>query len=290
MYEMRTPTKAMPARLVAVYLLSASVAALIGCDSTDSDPPAVDGGIQWVRSAAEYKALSLQAYQAAAEDLQKFLDDKSWSALPDQENAEDLPVAIIADIDETTVSNVEFQATFARPFANHKLDSWNAANKATPVPGMLEFTRKARALDVEVFYVTNRPCEPKRGSDDPCPQKSVTLQDLREAGIETDATHVSLSNERPDWDREKVVRRNHIAKTHRVIMLFGDDLSDFVACARVSPKKPCTEAASTASRNKLTYDHSDYWGEGWYMMPNPMHGSWTSAVAIAPGASADADH
>jgi acid phosphatase len=59
-------------------------------------------------------------------------------------------------------------------------------------------------------------------------------------------------------------------------MLIGDDLSDFIPCVRSSPRKPCTERATIESRDKLAYEHSNYWGAGWFVLPNPMHGSWTS--------------
>ncbi len=56
--------------------------------------------------------------------------------------------------------------------------------------------------------------------------------------IETDAAHVMLSEEQ-GWTREKSTRREYVARTHRVIMLIGDDLADFIPCVRSSPKAPC---------------------------------------------------
>jgi acid phosphatase len=236
-----------------------------------------DLGIRWVRDSAEYRALSLQAYAAAAEDLPRLLDDKSWSALPQQADAQNLPPAIIFDVDETLVTNVLFQAELEPPFRNHKLDDWNAATKATPVPGAPEFVRLARASGVEVFYVTNRPCEPKDRVSDPCPQQAVTVEDLNEAGIPADASGVMMANEKPEWTQEKKTRRDLIAQDFRVLMLVGDDLGDFIPCTRTRPIAPCTEPATKTSRDELTNSARQYWGNGWYVLPNPMHGSWTSA-------------
>ena len=235
-----------------------------------------DRAVRWVRTSAEFNALSLQAFAAANEDLDKFLGDPAWSAMPQQINAAELPPAIITDVDETMVSNVEFQATFEPPFANYKLDDWNAATVATPLPGAVDFIARAQAAGVTVFFLTNRPCEPKVGVDDPCPQKAVTVQDLREAGFNADPAQVLLSHERAGWDREKLIRREHIAESYRIIMLLGDDLGDFIACTRHKPLAPCTQAASIASRDAEVEEHARYWGEGWYMLPNPMHGSWTT--------------
>jgi 5'-nucleotidase (lipoprotein e(P4) family) len=265
-------------RITARSLLAAALAvlSLTGCSPLGDDENTIDLGVQWVRSAAEYEALSLQAYGAATEDLQKFIDDTSWSALPGQIGAADLPVAIIADVDETMVSNVEFQVVLVQPFSNSVMNTWNDENTAKPIPGATEFVRMARDAGVEFFFVTNRPCEKKNGINDPCPQEGVTLQDLKEVGIEVDSDHLMLADENLGWDREKLSRREHIAKTHRVIMLLGDDLSDFIACSRKKLLHPCAEGASIASRQAATNEFSQYWGEGWYVLPNPMHGSWTS--------------
>lgn len=262
-------------------VLSISTALLLaGCSLTDDSASAperqVDGGILWVHSAAEFEALSLQAYRAATEDLDKFIADTSWSALPDQRDADELPMAIVADVDETIVSNVEFQMALEPPFVISDFYDWNDANKSRPIPGAAKFVTLAQQSGVEVFFVTNRPCEVTAGSADPCLQRQITLQDIVETGISTDLDHVMLSNERAEWDREKVVRRNHIAQTHRVIMLLGDDLGDFIPCTRRKALKPCTAGATVASRLADTKKYDHYWGEGWYVLPNPMHGSWTT--------------
>jgi 5'-nucleotidase (lipoprotein e(P4) family) len=274
-------------RLRELLVLTASLVTCISCAGTDEKAGTVatvstdedeepHGGVQWVLTAAEFEALCLQAYRAASDFLEASISDTDWSALPGQTDASELPPAIIFDIDETTVSNAEFQASYEPPFANSKLDDWSNVTIATALPGAVDFVRLAQAAGVELFFVTNRPCEPKAGVDHPCPQEQVTLQDLIEAGIETDADHVMLANERPEWDREKVVRRNLVAQTHRVIMLIGDDLGDFIQCARSSPRAPCTNSATIASRREATWNHRSYWGAGWFILPNPMHGSWTT--------------
>jgi len=257
-----------------LHLAGVMLSIVAGC--APAEDAEIDRGVHWVRTAAEFEALSLQAFSAAHADLDKFIADSSWSALPQQTDAAGLPLAIITDVDETMVSNVEFQATFVPPFANYKLDDWNAANVATPLPGAVNFIARAQNAGIEVFFVTNRPCEKKTGVDDPCPQEAVTIQDLVEAGFEADSEHVMLSNEHADWDREKLTRRDHIGASHRVIMLLGDDLGDFIECTRHKPLTPCTEAATIASRTAVTTDHARFWGEGWYVLPNPMHGSWTT--------------
>jgi acid phosphatase len=273
----RQRCKAMKTRIDLHRLLfSLACAGLGACASRPVASDRPDLGVLWVRDAAEYRALSLQAYRAASADLHRLIDDTAWSALPEQTAAEDLRPAIVFDVDETLVSNVDFQVAFEPPFSNKKLNDWTAASKARPVPGAADFIRKARAAGVEIFFVTNRPCEVEPDTVDPCPQQQVTIDDLVETGIPADAEHVMMAGEQPDWKDEKKVRRDLIAKNYRVIMLVGDDLGDFIPCVRARIHAPCMAAATRAGRLEQTDEHAAYWGNGWYIVPNPMHGSWTT--------------
>jgi 5'-nucleotidase (lipoprotein e(P4) family) len=260
------------------YLLLVTLSFLHACAATPSEPdPGRDGGLLWVKHSAEYRAMTEQVYADATSDLPDFVEDPAWSVIPGQDDATQLPVAVILDVDETVVSNIDFQLTFERPFENWKLDEWTRNTVATPIHGVKAFVDSARAAGVTVFFVTNRPCEPREGINDPCPQKQTTIEDIAEIGIETDADHVFLSEER-GWNREKSARRRHIAQTHRVVMLIGDDLGDFLPCVRKKPYAPCTAGASAADRMKMVEDNRHRWGNGWYILPNPMHGSWTPAL------------
>ncbi len=262
---------------IALVVSSLMVFGCAGTAPSEQSPaaPPVDLGQQWVKHAAEYRAITRQVYGRATAALPAFIEDPNWSALPQQEDAGDLPPAVILDVDETVVSNVDFQLSFEPPFANWKLEAWTSSTVATPIEGVREFVETARNLGVTVFFVTNRPCELKEGNPDPCPQRQTTIDDIAEVGIETDADHVFLSEER-GWTREKVTRRLFVAERYRVLMLVGDDYGDFIPCMRSSPRAPCTEAATAEDRLAALDEYADYWGNGWYILPNPMHGSWTS--------------
>ena len=237
--------------------------------------PENDLGILWVKHSAEYQAITMQVYQSAAADLPGFIADKNWSAMPGHPVDPNLPPAVVIDVDETVVSNVEFQLAFERPFTNRKMYDFFQEHDAIPVAGVVEFVAAARAAGVTPFFVTNRPCEPIEGKPGDCPQKDWTIKELRSIGIETDADHVLLADEQ-GWDRAKIGRREHIAENYRVIMLFGDDLGDFSPCVRRKLYGPCTEPATRASRQAIIDEHQHLWGNGWYILPGPMHGSWTS--------------
>ena len=275
--------------LFRTLILVASTLTLFACaittsgddSATGGDPtvgldPTKDLGILWVKHSAEYQAIATQVYRDATDDLPGFIEDKTWNVLTGYGDSSALPPAVILDVDETVVSNVNFQLTYERPFANHKLDTWAASTPALPIPGVKSFVDTARSLGVTVFFVTNRPCQPKAGTDDPCPQQLTTIEGIHEVGLAIDADHVMLSGEQPGWDREKLSRRELIAETHRVIMLIGDDFSDFAPCVRAEPHGACTTAATRESRAEASEKHQELWGNGWYILPNPMHGSWTS--------------
>jgi 5'-nucleotidase (lipoprotein e(P4) family) len=237
-----------------------------------------DMGLLWVKHAAEYEALSMQAYHQAERALSVFVADKDWTALPGQTDAGNLPPAIIFDVDETVLSGVDFQLSFERPITQTKLDNWYKEHAAQPVAGFTRFASAARAAGIELFFVTNRPCEQIDGVDDPCPYEETVLNAIQQTGIETDADHVMLAYENTGWDKEKLSRRELIARSYRVIMLFGDDLSDFIPCVRAKPAGSCTDTASPAGRDEKVRQYSGNWGNGWYILPNPMHGSWTSQL------------
>ena len=261
---------------VRLLLAAYATAFLFACTSEGNNSSGPDRAVLWARDSAEYDALAMQAYAAAADDLPRLIADTSWTALPGQRNYGELPPAVIFDVDETLTSGADFQETLVPPFVNSVFDEWNASHTATAVPGAVAFAKLARDQGVELFFVTNRPCEKKPDVSDPCPQQATTVQDINEAGIPADADHVMLANEQADWDREKVIRRQLIGQKYRIIMLFGDDLSDFIPCVRKKAHAPCTEAATAASRQRQVELYSSYWGSGWYVLPNPMHGSWTT--------------
>jgi len=59
-----------------------------------------------------------------------------------------------------------------------------------------------------------------------------------------------------------------VANDHRVLMLFGDDLNDFVPARGISIDE----------RTQLVEEHRDKWGFKWFVFPNPNYGSWERAL------------
>lgn len=270
-----------------IHLLILSLcASLPACTQTSlsKEPPLKEPqlGIAWVESASEYDALTLQAYQNATDHLDELIADTSSTALPGWTGKAGQPIAVILDVDETSVSNVEFQAEIDGNFSHEAFDYWQQNNPSRRIMGAPEFVQAARDKGITVFFITNRPCHERDFAPGPCPQQAITLEDLAEAGIETDAEHLMLVGEEPGWNREKRFRQELVARNHRVIMLLGDDLGDFLPCIRAKPIAPCPVATAQV-RDRMTLEHSEYWGTRWHILPNPMHGSWSSFISTDGG-------
>jgi len=269
-------------RKITPALMLTIMASLPACTQTslkiEHPPKESQLGIAWVDSAAEYDALTLQAYQSATRHLDELIADKHSTALPGQEGVAGLPTAVILDVDETSLSNVDFQIHIEGNFSHEAFDYWQQNNPARRIEGAPEFFRTAREKGVTVFFITNRPCHERDFAPGPCPQEAITLKNLAEAGIETDAEHLMLVGERPEWNREKRFRQELVARDYRVIMLIGDDLGDFLPCIRAKPVAPCPPS-NADDRTAMTLQYSEYWGVRWHILPNPMHGSWSSFIS-----------
>ena len=262
-----------------------------------SEPAFAAGGDRatlWIRNSSEFRAASETVYRAAGDALVRGLADAAWTAEPSQAgNFAALPPAVVMDIDETVLDNSEQQAamllegTCSDEFPR-AWDDWLAGRRAPAVPGAVDFIRAARGSTdadgraVRIFFVSNRECAPRAGSDGACPQHDDTLANLEAigAGSATLADDLMLKGERAEWDGEKLAQRREIARTHRIVLNVGDDLADFL---------PGVRRASVMDRDLARCAHSDYWGRRWFLVPNPMYGSWLAALGPDVDAAAAAE-
>ena len=219
--------------------------------------------VVWMQTSAEYYAAARQAYRAAEASLLRALADKSWTAALEQRRpVADLPPAVILDLDETVLDNGSFQARLTssgKTFNDELWQSWVGEGKAGLVPGAREFLLTAHAHGVAAFYVTNRVCDPKK-ADDP------TVKVLRAHLLPFQPERLLCKTETSD----KSPRRTLVAAGNRVLLLIGDDFNDFVSLtgAQATVEGRLTAAAGFAS----------YWGDRWFLIPNPTYGSWERAV------------
>lgn len=229
----------------------------------------------WYQTSAEFKASAIQTYQTAALQLPHAIADKNWTALPNQSsNYQQLPMAIIVDIDETILDNSPTAAQSVllnTGYDPKRWDRWVAMASAKAVPGAVSFVNKAETAGVKVLYISNRECEKRVGSNDSCPQKADTLRNLKAAGIaKIDASQIWLKSEQKGWGSEKENRRLLAAKDFRILMSIGDDFGDFLPDVKknITPEQ----------RSALVDKYQDYWGAKWFVLANPTYGSWQTIL------------
>lgn len=227
----------------------------------------------WVRTSAEYEAVAREAWRLAIERLDEALAHTFWTAALEQTGGyQDLPPAVIVDVDETVLDNSPFQTRLinaGEEFDPELWTQWVLEAAAPPVPGALEFARAAQRRGVTIFYITNRDQI----------HEEATRRNLEAAGFPVDPgqDRVLTRGERRDWISDKSSRREVVARRFRILLLVGDDFNDF-ASARLSPAQRATLAARYADR----------WGRQWIILPNPLYGSWEEALyGYQSGLSAD---
>jgi acid phosphatase len=271
-----------------LVLATCLLTALAACKRTDAPPtpaaadkpaatpaapanPANDNlnAVAWVQTSVEYRALSEQTYRAAAEYLDKALKEKNWDALVPEERgnaATGLKPAVVLDVDETVLDNSPYQARLVRDGASYDevtWDQWVAEKKAKPVPGVVDFAKAATARGITLLYVSNRAVH----------LQAATIANLKAVGlpVANDKVFLGLGTVVEGCEQhgsEKNCRRRLAGQEYRVLMQFGDQIGDFVQVT----------ANTRQGRDQLYDEYNDWFGERWWMLPNPTYGSWEPAL------------
>jgi 5'-nucleotidase (lipoprotein e(P4) family) len=200
--------------------------------------------VKWVRSSAEYRALTREVYAAAGDrlpELVRGLPAQSW--------------AVILDADETVLDNSEYQRRLAvahAPFDSKSWTAWVNERAAPAVPGALDFTRLAHTLGGRIAIVTNRSMA----------ECDATRDNLKSIGIEADVVLCQPpgeGNKNPRFERVQNGTAAQGLPALTVVEWLGDNIQDF-------PR--LTQAARTDSTALGQF------GKRYFMLPNPMYGSW----------------
>jgi acid phosphatase len=208
----------------------------------------------WLQSSAEYQASARQVYAGARKALDAAL-----------QTSDGKPPAIILDLDETAIQNAAFEARMIAQGKTYDAKAWTQwvnESAATAIPGASDFLAYAKSRGVTPFYVTNRKAEEEAG----------TRRNLEKLGYPLDASEDTLlvRGERPEWSSsDKGPRRDYIAGRYRVLLLLGDDLNDFTAA----------QGKTVEQRDELIRANADKWGSSWFILPNPIYGSWEAAMS-----------
>jgi len=225
--------------------------------------------VLWMQASAEYPAATTTVYRAAADKLDVALKEKNWDALVTSERgnaATGLPAAVIMDVDETVLDNSPYQARLVKQGTEYDevtWDAWVAEKKAKAVPGVVDFAKAANAKGVTILYLSNRAVH----------LKDATIANLKAVGmpVKDDSVFLGLGTVVEGCEQngsEKDCRRRLAGQQYRVLMQFGDQLGDFVQVT----------ANTREGRAQLLEEYGDWFGERWFMLPNPSYGSWEPAT------------
>ena len=202
----------------------------------------------WTQNSAEYRALCFQAFNTAKINIDSYLSS---------EKKYDRPLAIITDVDETVLDNSPYDGRLILEDVSYDRESWvewGNLEIAEAIPGSLEFLTYVYEKGIKVFYVSNRYSE----------QLESTVNNLKKLGFPNVSESTVLL--RSD-SRSKSERRNSISDGHEVIMLIGDNLSDF---------NDEFEVKISEERINYTNQMRDNFGTKLIVLPNPNYGDWES--------------
>jgi 5'-nucleotidase (lipoprotein e(P4) family) len=221
---------------------STVMAQVLPATQTAAVPPR---DLHWFRNSAEMRGIYLEVYRAAGEQLDKVAAQtapQTW--------------AVILDADETVIDNSTFQVELNATNAVYSEAAWNGwvlREAATALPGAVDFTRLVHRLGGRVVIVTNRDssyCEPTR-------------ENLAKDSIEADLV---LCRPTPSGDKNprflSVINgtASPSLPALKVLMWVGDNIQDFPNLTQ-----------SLRDRNEIDYSQ---FGREYFLLPNPMYGSW----------------
>lgn len=241
--------------IVSTYFVTVSTAQQ-GASATADNEYQV-GAVLYMQKAAEYRALSYQAFNLARWQLDADFDKKNAKKLSKSERK--MPRAVVVDIDETVLDNSPAQAYGIKnrvPFNLQSWYAWGELRKAKALPGSVDFLNYAVSKGVKVFYVSNRDAV----------QKQATIDNLKGVGFaDISADDVILRTA----ESGKENRRKAISEKYRIVLLMGDNLDDF---SDVFEKKTVADRFAEVDKIK------DSWGKKFIVLPNAMYGTWENAI------------
>jgi len=215
------------------------------------------GSILFMQKAAEYRALSYQAFNLARMQLDADFEKKNLKKLPKAERKR--ARAVVVDVDETVLDNSPHQAFIVinrLPFTPEVWTQWVNERKAKAIPGAAEFLTYASGKGVKVFYVTNR--------DEI--HRQATIDNLQQTGF-PDASDETVLVRATESGKE--ARRQKIAEKYRTVLLIGDNLNDL---SNVFERK------SVADRFAEVDKMREKFGKKFIVLPNAMYGDWETAI------------
>lgn len=130
-------------------------------------------------------------------------------------------LAIVLDIDETSLSNWEEMSKADFTYNSKAFSAWENTVRAPALDGTLRLTREAGKLGVAVFFITGRPEA----------ERAATERNLRAAGYQ-DWQGLALRGAHPATqttaDYKSAERAKILASGYTIVLNAGDQWSDLV--------------------------------------------------------------
>lgn len=203
----------------------------------------------WYQNSAELDACYYQAFYLAELALKENIKN---------DNSEK-PNAIVLDIDETLLDNSPFQVEMiltGKPYTKEFWKEWTDLAKAEALPGAIDFLNKAKAMGIEIFYISNRRTN----------EIDATIKNMQALNFpETRADHFLLKEDTSD----KEARRAIVKANYDIVLLVGDNLGDY---SNFVHDRSINYGKETLAANKHIF------GKQFIVLPNPMYGEWVKPL------------
>jgi acid phosphatase len=211
-------------------------------------PGTVPDNIRWMQTSAEYMAVAIETYRAATARMETDARGRtagSWG--------------VILDADDTVINNITYQAGLFRDGVVHTPERFTAfvrSFSSTAVPGAAAFLARVHALGGRIAIVTNR-------LQIEC---SDTAEMLRRLSMQHDAVLCRPEGAPTSADKNPRFRAIAAGQTAAsptpidILLYVGDNIMDFPGGSQ-----------SMRAQGETAYPEV---GVHWFVLPNPMYGSW----------------
>lgn len=211
-----------------------------------SAPPPVPSALHWVRTSAEFRAATTQAYRIAARRVEivgASMVPGTW--------------AVSLDSDETVLDNSQYAKERTAAHLGYSPESWRewvTRRAAVPIPGSAQFLRRVKEMGGVIAIVTNR-------TQAECPDTEETFRALQ---LPFDVMLCRPDGAPPDKEPRYDSIGKGTAKAGlrpvEIVLWVGDNILDFPL---LSPKDRKSGEAAFAE-----------FGGRYIIIPNPVYGSW----------------
>jgi 5'-nucleotidase (lipoprotein e(P4) family) len=212
--------------------------------ATASATTATPNDIKWSRVSAEHRAIYMETYRSAADQLVSLATGRaqgSWG--------------VILDADETVLDNSEYEVgriPFGETFDAKSWTAWVMEGRAPALPGSVAFTDRVHELGGKVVIVTNR-------DDAEC---AITRSNLEKVAVQADLVlcKTDADDKNPRFDAVQNGSASAGFPAIAVLEWIGDNVQDFPHLTQ-------------AIRNEADSSFSKF-GRVFFALPNVMYGSW----------------